>query len=87
MSGQSSATKRGERQSMKTCNCSAMTPEQRLRAARELKDRAYPQGAKDVRATRGAWSFPWQQCLYLWPEPQGQESLRAVIRSSMCPAQ
>ena len=28
----------------------SMTPEQRLRAARELKDRAYPHDAKDVRA-------------------------------------
>jgi hypothetical protein len=28
----------------------AMTPEERLRAARVLKDRAYPSDAKDVRA-------------------------------------
>jgi len=28
----------------------SMTPEQRLRAARELKDRAFPAEAKDVRA-------------------------------------
>jgi hypothetical protein len=28
----------------------AMTPEQRLRAARELRDRVYPANAKDVRA-------------------------------------
>ncbi|MEZ4425632.1 MAG: hypothetical protein R3E98_19715 [Gemmatimonadota bacterium] len=28
----------------------AMTPQQRLRAARELKKRAYPADAKDVRA-------------------------------------
>ena len=28
----------------------SMTPEQRLRAARELKDRAFPSEAKDVRA-------------------------------------
>lgn len=28
----------------------SMTPEQRLRAARELKDRAFPPEAKDVRA-------------------------------------
>lgn len=28
----------------------AMTPEERLRAARELKDRAYPEDAEDVRA-------------------------------------
>jgi hypothetical protein len=28
----------------------SMTPEQRLRAARQLKDRAYPRDAKDVRA-------------------------------------
>ena len=27
----------------------AMTPEQRLRAARELKDRVYPPDAEDVR--------------------------------------
>lgn len=30
----------------------AMTPEERLRAARELKDRAFPSDAKDVRACR-----------------------------------
>ena len=30
----------------------SMTPEQRLRAARELKDRAYPSNAKDVREWR-----------------------------------
>jgi len=28
----------------------AMTPEQRLRAAKELRDRVYPVNAKDVRA-------------------------------------
>ncbi len=28
----------------------SMSPEQRLRAARELKDRAFPSDAKDVRA-------------------------------------
>jgi hypothetical protein len=28
----------------------AMTPEQRLRAAKELRDRVYPANAKDVRA-------------------------------------
>lgn len=28
----------------------SMTPEERLRAARELKKRAFPQDAKDVRA-------------------------------------
>ncbi len=28
----------------------SMTPEQRLRAARELRDRVYPVNAKDVRA-------------------------------------
>lgn len=28
----------------------SMTPEERLRAARDLKERAYPAGAKDVRA-------------------------------------
>jgi hypothetical protein len=28
----------------------AMTPDERLRAARVLKDRAYPKDAKDVRA-------------------------------------
>jgi hypothetical protein len=28
----------------------AMTPEQRLRAAKELRDRVYPATAKDVRA-------------------------------------
>ena len=29
-----------------------MTPEERLRAARVLKDRAYPQDSKDVRECR-----------------------------------
>ena len=28
----------------------AMTPEERMRAARQLKDRVYPPDAKDVRA-------------------------------------
>lgn len=28
----------------------SMSPEERLRAARELKDRAFPPGARDVRA-------------------------------------
>ena len=28
----------------------SMSPEERMRAARELKDRAYPPDAKDVRA-------------------------------------
>ncbi|HTS16793.1 MAG TPA: hypothetical protein VMP11_04400 [Verrucomicrobiae bacterium] len=28
----------------------AMTPEERLRAAKELRDRVYPANAKDVRA-------------------------------------
>lgn len=28
----------------------SMTPEERLRAARQLKDRAYPSDAEDVRA-------------------------------------
>lgn len=32
----------------------AMTPEERLRAARVLKDRAYPTDAKDVRACHGS---------------------------------
>ncbi|MGA2139376.1 MAG: hypothetical protein ABSH14_10985 [Verrucomicrobiia bacterium] len=30
----------------------AMTPEQRLRAAKELRDRVYPTNSKDVRACR-----------------------------------
>lgn len=30
----------------------AMSPEERLRVARVLKDRAYPRDAKDVRACR-----------------------------------
>jgi hypothetical protein len=35
----------------------SMTPEQRLRAARELRDRFYPTDAKDIRASGVACCF------------------------------